>query len=137
MTLMIISWCKGGKCDPCPTIQLPPPDGNYVWKPPPIPAIQIWYHMIQDHFSNGRLDGGSLLVGIGAEIITPTIDTGFSWNWGPSPAPVDAINGWGGPYIIVGLDYFDHTGPHFAQGSYPTLDAALVVGQAFGNYYFP
>lgn len=134
----------GGKCDPCltpgePPLVLPPPAAGGEWPPPPVSAIQIWYYLIQNHLTNGVPDGGSVLVGIGAEISTSTVNSGFQWSFGPDPMTTP---GWGAPYIQVGIDYFDGAGSNFVGtdtpgeiAAYTTLQDAQAVGQEFKTYY--
>jgi hypothetical protein len=142
MSLTIVSWCGGDPCDPCkkpPPNPLPPKVGGGPWLPTlPSTAFRVWFYLVQDHFTNSVLDGGETLDGIGAIIYTPTFNTGFSWEYGPiDPAAEDSVNGYGGPHIVIVLDYFDG-GLNTAQvdAQYGSVEDAQAIGEVFNQYYY-
>jgi len=136
MTLSIISWCPGTVCDPCKPQPQPPLYVDPLWPAHPT-AFRIWIYAVQDHYTSGHLDGGALLAGYGAQIYTSSgLVSSFDWVFGPNPAPVDTVNGYGSVHYDAEIDFFDGAGGRSIPGAgYGTFAEALALGPAYQHYY--
>lgn len=134
MTLMIKSWCDGGKCDPC---KKPPQLPGGPWPATaPDNAVQVSVYAFQNHLdASGNWDGGFVLTGIGGFFIGQdnqyvNFPTPLKWNWGPTP--IDSPS-YGPMYYFVFLSY---GGTDHPVGNYATTDEITAVAQQFQTYWW-